>query len=145
MRKLTDTISVDGQIGATDIRAAAAAGIRLIINNRPDGEEPGQPSAATLEAAAREAGLAYVCIPIQPGQFTPAMIDQTNAVLAGADGPVLAFCRSGTRSTTLWAMARAAAGENPADLVSAAARAGYDLSGLASTLQALSRDATRGG
>ena len=115
---------VSGQIAPADVPEAAAAGVRTIINNRPDGEEPAQPSSAEIEAAARAAGLGYRHIPVAGG-FSHAEV----AAMAEAlqHGPVLAFCRSGTRSTYLWALARARQGEDAATIVRAAAEAGYDL------------------
>jgi len=125
MRKLDPTTFVFvRQLTVGDIDQAAADGIRLIVNNRPDGEEPGQPSSAVLEAAARAAGLGYVHIPVAGG-FPPARIEAMAQALE--QGPVLAFCRSGTRSTFLWALARAARGAPGEESVAAAAAAGYDL------------------
>lgn len=105
----------------------------LIVNNRPDGEEPDQPLSAEIEAAARSAGLAYRHVPVAAG-FPPAAVEAMRAALD--EGPILAFCRSGTRSTCLWALARAASGADPATLLAQAAAAGYDLRPL---LPALSR------
>ena len=125
MRRLDQTTFVAvRQLTVGDVSQAAAAGIRLIVNNRPDGEEPGQPSSAEIEAAARAAGLDYRHIPVDGG-FPP----ETVAAMAEAldRGPVLAFCRSGTRSTFLWALARARRGGPAEESVAAAAAAGYDL------------------
>lgn len=125
MRRLDPTTFVSiRQLTAGDVDEAAAAGIRLIVNNRPDGEEPGQPSSAEIEAAARAAGLDYRHIPIAGG-FPPQKVEAMAAALE--QGPVLAFCRTGTRSTFLWALARAARGVPAEDIVAAAAAAGYDL------------------
>jgi uncharacterized protein (TIGR01244 family) len=127
-RKLDDSISVAGQIAPEDIAAAAAQGFTFIINNRPDDEQPGQPSGAEMEAAARAAGLSYAAIPITHTGFSD---DQETAMadaLESAPGPVLAFCRSGTRSTFVWALARARAGDDIDALSAKAAGAGYDLS-----------------
>lgn len=125
MRRLEETTFVSvRQLTVDDIDEAAAAGIRLIVNNRPDGEEPGQPSSAEIEAAARAAGLDYRHIPIA-GSFPPGQVEAMARALER--GPVLAFCRSGTRSTFLWALARAALGAPAEQSVAAAAAAGYDL------------------
>lgn len=126
-RKLDDSISVAGQITAEDIAAAARQGFTMVINNRPDGEQPGQPSSAEMERAATASGLAYAAIPITHAGFTRAQVDAMGGALASATGPVLAFCRSGTRSTFIWALARAAAGEDGDVLAGKAAGAGYDL------------------
>src|SRR3954471_24893609 len=106
-RILNDAFWVAGQIGPGDTVEAAARGIRVIINNRPDGEEPGQPAGAEIEAAAKAAGLGYRHIPVAGG-FSAAQVTAMADALAG--GPALAFCRSGTRSTFLWALARAQQG-----------------------------------
>jgi uncharacterized protein (TIGR01244 family) len=129
LRRLDDTTFVaPRQVTVADIPAAEAAGIRLIVNNRPDCEEPGQPSSAELEAAAGAAGLGYRHIPISGG-FPAERVDAMAEALE--QGPVLLFCRSGTRSTFLWALARASRGTVAATLIRAAAEAGYDLSPLA--------------
>jgi len=125
MRRLDQTTFVAvRQVTAGDLDEAAAAGIRTIVNNRPDGEEPGQPSSAEIEAAARAAGLGYRHIPVAGG-FPPGQVEVMAEALA--QGPVLAFCRSGLRSTYLWALARAARGAPAEESVAAAAAAGYDL------------------
>jgi uncharacterized protein (TIGR01244 family) len=124
------------QLVPGDVHRLAAQGVRLLINNRPDGEAPDQPSGAEIAAAAEAAGLAYAAIPV--ATLNPSAIADMRAALAGAPGPVAAFCRSGTRSAMLWACARATEGASPAALTAAAAEAGFDLSGLAPVLAALS-------
>ena len=104
-RTLDDSISVAGQLVPADMAEAARLGFTTVVNNRPDGEEPGQPSAAEMKRAAEAAGLAYRAIPVASGGFADGTIDAMKMVLEGADGPVLAFCRSGTRSTFVWALA----------------------------------------
>jgi uncharacterized protein (TIGR01244 family) len=136
LRRLDDTISVAPQLSPEDLAAIKAAGFVAVINNRPDDEEPGQPSAIALQHAAEAAGLAYTALPVGHG-FTHAQVAAMRGALDAADGPVLAFCRSGTRSTYLWALARAAAGDDPADLAAKAAGAGYDLTPLAPLLEQL--------
>lgn len=138
-RALTPAFSVAPQIAPADVPAAAAAGFRLIVNNRPDGEEPGQVGGAEIAAAAEAAGLSYVAIPVSPGGFSPAQVEALTAAVDGAGGPVLAFCRSGTRSTMLWALAEARRGTDPAELVAVAARQGYDLAPLRPLLESLRR------
>lgn len=132
---LTDIVSVAGVMVPDDIVRAAQLGFRSVINNRPDGESPDQVAGVALEEAALAAGLAYTAIPVAQG-FS---MDQVRAMAEAlaADGPILAFCRSGTRSTNLWALAEAFRGEAPETLVEAAAIAGYDISGLLPTLQGL--------
>lgn len=125
MRRLEEGMFVSGQIAAEDVPALAAQGVRMIINNRPDGEAPGQPEGEEIARAAQAAGLAYRYIPIR--QLEPAAVEATAAALAEADGPVLAFCASGTRSTFLWALARSGLGADGDDLSQKALAAGYDL------------------
>ena len=137
-KRIDDTILDAPQIAAADIAHAAALGVRHIINNRPDDEEPGQPSGASIEQAAQAEGLAYTAIPVTHAGFSHAQIDAMAAALAEADGPVLAYCRSGTRSTYLWALARAKKGDSPSLLTEKAEAAGYDLRGIRSMLDTLS-------
>ncbi len=137
MRQITPDFFAAGQISPGDIAAVKATGITLVINNRPDGEEPGQPLASDMAAAIRAAGLVYVHIPVRSGGIDPAAIEPTCEALAAATGPVLAFCRSGARSTALWAMARAATGASPQTLIEQAGAAGYDLSPLEPVLDQL--------
>ena len=129
-RKLDDKVSVAGQIEVADVAEAAALGFATIVNNRPDGEEPGQPDAAEIGAAAAAAGLAYRHIPVDHSGFGPDQVAAMAEVLADAGGPVLAYCRSGTRSTFLWALAEHARGADGAALTAKARAAGYDLSPL---------------
>lgn len=133
-RKLDDSISVAGQIAPEDIAEAARQGFTLVINNRPDGEAPDQPSSAEMKAAADAAGLGYAAIPITHAGFTQEQVIAMGDALARANGPVLAFCRSGTRSTLVWALARARAGDNADVLAEKAAQAGYDLSPIRAAL-----------
>jgi uncharacterized protein (TIGR01244 family) len=123
-RQLDESTLVAGQITASDVAELAAQGVVMIVNNRPDGEEPGQPASAEIAAAAQAAGLDYRYIPVAGG-FSDAQIEQMADALEA--GPTLAFCRSGTRSAFLWAMAQARRGAAPGDLARKAADAGYDL------------------
>ncbi|MEO6012158.1 MAG: TIGR01244 family sulfur transferase [Devosia sp.] len=129
LKRINDQMSVSPQISPDDFTQIKAAGFVSVINNRPDGESPDQPSSMVMQAAAEAAGLTYHYIPLGRDGVSPEMIEETKAVLEGSNGPVFAFCRSGTRSTTLWALAQA--GKMPAqEIVSAAAHAGYDMSHL---------------
>ena len=133
VKRINDHVSVSPQISPEDIKAIKAQGFVAIINNRPDGESPGQPTNAALETAAHEAGLSYHFIPLGREGVSSDMIEKTKEVLEGSTGPVFCFCRSGTRSTTLWALSQA--GKAPAnEIISAAAHAGYDMSHLAGHL-----------
>ena len=135
-RTIDETILVAGQIAPGDIAAAAAQGVRTIINNRPDDEQAGQPSSAEMAAAAAAAGLGYVHIPVDHSGFSMEQVEAMTAALA-QPGPALAFCRSGTRSTYLWSLARGAAGDEPAEIAAKAANAGYDVSGLLPMIESL--------
>jgi uncharacterized protein (TIGR01244 family) len=137
IRQLNDRVAVAPQITPADLPAIAAAGYVAIVNNRPDGEEAGQPGGAEIRAAAEAAGLTYVEVPVTQAGFSHPQIDAMTAALTGADGPVLAYCRSGTRSCNLWALAAARGGRDPAVLVAQAENAGYDLRGIRPTLDAL--------
>ena len=140
LRPLNDRVAVAPQITPADLPAIAAAGYVAIVNNRPDDEEPGQPGGAEIAAAAAAAGLGYHAIPVTQAGFSHPQLNAMTAALAGADGPVLAYCRSGTRSCNLWALAAAKSGRDPALLVGQAADAGYDLSGLRPMLDSLASD-----
>lgn len=120
---------VAAQVHPEDLPGLAAAGFHTLIGNRPDGEAPDQPLASDLAALAQQHGIAYVHLPVVAGAIAEADVDAFGQALQVASGPVLAFCRSGTRSATLWA--RWQARQRPLDEVLAAtARAGYDLSSL---------------
>lgn len=126
------------QIAAADVDSLARAGFTTLVNNRPEGESVDQASGDSIAAAARAAGLIYHAIPVSPAGIAPDQVQAMAAVLRDAPGPVLAYCRSGTRSTNLWALASATLGEDPDRLVRAAADAGYDVAGLAPVLRQLS-------
>jgi len=137
IRPLNDSIAVAPQITPDDIAAIKAAGYVAIVNNRPDDEEPGQPTGEAIRAAAAAAGMAYTAIPVTHAGFSHPQLDAMAAALGAVEGPVLAYCRSGTRSCNLWALAAAKAGRNPDLLVLQAEAAGYDLGALRPTLDAL--------
>ena len=127
-RKIDEKTYASPQIGLAEVAYAKALGIGMIINNRPEGESDDQTPGADIEAAARDAGIAYVAIPVSHAGFSMPQVEAMQAALAQAgDAPVLAYCRSGTRSTLLWALAEASRGESPDALASAAAAAGYDV------------------
>lgn len=126
-RRLSAQVFASPQITPADVALAGAEGIALIINNRPDGESDDQPPGSLIEAAARDAGIAYLAIPVTSAGFSQPQVEAMQEALGAASGPVLAYCRSGTRSTLLWALARARMGEDPETLAAAAAQAGYDV------------------
>ncbi len=126
-RSLSEAVLASPQISLDDIAAAKDAGVTLIVNNRPDGEDPAAPQSETIENEAAAQGLNYVAIPIGHSGFSEVQIDEMIAALERADGNVLAYCRSGTRSTFLWSLAQAKLGNAPDAIASAAAKAGYDI------------------
>lgn len=126
-RKLTDSVFASPQIGLAEVAEAKAQGIALIVNNRPEGESHDQVPGAQIEAAAQAAGIGYIAIPITHAGFSEAQVDAMAGALRTSPGPVLAYCRSGTRSTLLWALAEATRGADPDTLTAQAAGAGYDL------------------
>ena len=141
IRPLSDGYAVSPQIGPEDVPAIAAAGYTTVICNRPDGENPPDLSAAQLRAAVEAAGLTFVENPFNAMTMSLDHVQAQAAAMAASQGPVLAYCASGNRSSVVWALARA--GDQPADeLIGAAARHGYRLEGLRSQIEAL---ATRTG
>ncbi len=127
-RKIDDKTYASPQIDVDDIAEAAALGIGLIVNNRPEDESDDQTPGADIEAAATAAGIAYVAIPVTHAGFSMPQVEAMQDALASAgDKPVLAYCRSGTRSTLLWALAQARMGTDLGTIAASAARAGYDV------------------
>lgn len=127
-RKVSDTFYASPQITADDVARASQMGIKLVINNRPEGESEDQTPGAAIEQAARAAGMDYVAIPVGHAGFSEAQVSAMTDAMEQAGGPVLAYCRSGTRSTLLWSLAEASRGRNPQKLAAQAASAGYDVS-----------------
>ena len=130
LAELAPGLSAAGRLDRGDIEALADAGVRTIINNRPDDEERGQLPAAEARAVAEAHGIAYHHIPVTAASLSRADVDAFAAVLATAPTPIVAHCRSGTRSTLLWALARMREGADPAALVAEAARHGIDIAAL---------------
>lgn len=127
-RKIDDKTFASPQIDLSDVAEARAMGIGMIINNRPEDESPDQTPGAEIEAAAKAAGIAYVAIPVTHAGFSMPQVEAMQAALAEAgDKPVLAYCRSGTRSTLLWALTQARMGMAPEVIAAQAAGAGYDV------------------
>ncbi len=126
------------QIGTGDIAAARELGVTLVVNNRPDGESDDQPAGAEIEAAARAAGMDYIAIPVTSAGFGQPQVEAMCEALEGTDGLVLGYCRSGTRSTLLWALAQASDGADPDAIAAAAAAAGYDVGPVRAAMDMLS-------
>lgn len=135
VRKLTPFLSVSPQITAADVGTAAAMGFKTIICNRPANESEDQPDLAEIEKACELKGIVWHHQPVISGQITDEDVDAFAAYMAQVQGPVLAFCRSGARCTSLWALSEAA--NMAADsLLETAKSAGYDLTGLRPRLEA---------
>ena len=126
IRKLTPRYYVAPQINPGDMAALKAAGITLILCNRPDVEVPPSHAAGAIQTAAQAEGLEFALQPLTHQTMTPDVIKQNRALGADTDKVVLAYCASGTRSTIAWALGQA--GRQSADAILEAARtAGYDL------------------
>ena len=133
MKKLTDKLYVSVQIRPDDFEAISAAGIKTIINNRPDGEAPDQPQGSDIRGAAENLEMDYHGIPISGG-FSLEQVEAFRGILDGAEAPVLAFCKSGTRSTILWALSQAGTLSTD-EIIETAGKAGYDLTRYASMIE----------
>jgi uncharacterized protein (TIGR01244 family) len=123
-------LSVAGALDRDDIEALAEAGVRTIINNRPDGEDPGQLPAVEAQELAAARGIAYHHIPITAASLSKADVEAFAAALRSSAAPAVAHCRSGTRSTLLWALTRLREGADPFALTAEAARHGIDIAAL---------------
>jgi uncharacterized protein (TIGR01244 family) len=135
MKELDPNMLVSGQIAPGDVAALAGEGVTMIVNNRPDGEDSDQPTGAEVEAAARAAGIEYRHVPVGSSGLSANQVQAMAEALEASKGRTLAFCRSGTRSTYLWALARAKAGDDAEGIVRKAASAGYDLTPILPYLQ----------
>lgn len=126
IRELDDQVMVSGQLAPHEVAGLAQRGVTVLVNNRPDGEEEGQPLAAEIEAAADAAGLGYHFVPIIRG-IGPADVEAMQQALRAAEGgKLLAFCRSGTRSALTVALARREAGTPAEEVEACLVRAGFD-------------------
>ena len=136
-RSLSASVLASPQITAGDIAEARDLGVTLVVNNRPEGEAADQVPGDQIAAAARTAGLDYRAIPIDHSGFSMTQVEAMVDALESARGKVLAYCRSGTRSTLLWALAAARKGADPEAIAQAAAAAGYDVSPVRGAMQEL--------
>ena len=126
IRQLDDRTLVSGQIAPHEVAGLAEQGVTVLVNNRPDGEEPGQPLAAEIEQAAADAGIRYRFVPIIRG-IGPADVEtMQQALRETGKGKLLAFCRSGTRSALAAALARRREGASSEDMHRALTEAGFD-------------------
>ena len=126
-REVTPNFAVSPQISPEDVAQAKQSGFTLIINNRPDGESPDQPTGSDIEAAATSVGLDYLSVPVV-GRPTADQAAAVSRALAASKGKTLAYCRTGNRSITAWALGELASGRDRGDILRHAAGAGYDLS-----------------
>ena len=134
IRQLDDKTLVAGQLSPEEMAGLKAQGVTLVVNNRPDNEDEGQPLSADMEAAARAAGMDYRHIPIRYGMGPSDVESMRQALQATGDGKLLALCRSGNRSTWAWAVARAEDGVEPEELHRCAEAAGFSLGPVAHLL-----------
>lgn len=133
IRPLSPSFAVSPQIDAADVAALAQAGYVAIICNRPDVEVPPSHQAATIEAAAKNAGLEFIYVPVTHQTLTQEVVDQVAAEMSRFAGPVFAYCASGTRSSIVWSYTQA--GVQPTDaIIEATGNAGYDLGGMRAAL-----------
>ncbi|MBE9538895.1 MAG: TIGR01244 family phosphatase [Proteobacteria bacterium] len=124
--QLSDSFSVSDQIAVEDVAKIAQAGFKVLINNRPDYEEPNQPGSDQIASAAEKAGMQYYYLPVTARNFPGLDLNLLAGLINNPEVPTLAFCRSGTRCTNLWV---ATHGEEQRDASVAVARQlGYDLS-----------------
>jgi sulfide:quinone oxidoreductase len=135
IRKLDHTLSVCPQISATELIEIAERGFRSVINNRPDGEAVDQPDSSVLAQIAQTLDLEYRHIPVLASSICASSVQDFRTALAQLPGPILAFCRSGTRSASLWALASDDT-TSTEQIIRTAATAGYDLQSLRARLAA---------
>lgn len=127
IRQVAEGFAVSPQLSPDDIKALADEGFRSLLCNRPDGEAPDQPTVAEIKAAAEQHGLAFRNVPVISGQLTPADIASFSSALDEMDKPIVAYCRTGTRSIQLWALAEGIRGLPANEILAAGKQAGYDL------------------
>lgn len=127
-QQLSDRVLASPQITPADLTEAKQLGVSLVINNRPEGESDDQTPGAQIEAAALALGMDYIAIPVTHAGFSGPQVEAMNRALGQTSGKVLAYCRSGTRSTLLWALVQAANGADLDAVHAQAAAAGYDVS-----------------
>jgi uncharacterized protein (TIGR01244 family) len=128
--ELAPGLSAAGALGPAEIEALAASGVRTLINNRPDNEDPGQLPAVEAQRLAAAHGIAYHHIPVTAASLSRADVAGFAAVLRSVSQPIVAHCRSGTRSTLLWALTQLEEGADPGTLIAQAARQGIDIAAL---------------
>lgn len=144
MKRISEKLSIAPQVMADDICHAAANGFVVIVNNRPDNEEPDQPSAGESRTVAEREGLGYSHIPVAPGQVEEWQVRAFQKALAEARGPVLAHCKTGARSTTLYVIGEVFDGRMSKEEVPLLGQhLGFDLSGAVKWLDAHSHESVQ--
>lgn len=138
IRQISTTYAVSPQIDLSDLPQIAAAGFKAIICNRPDAENPPSHHAEAMKAAATALGLGFTYIPVTHQGLNMEMVNDQAAAMAETDGPVLAYCASGTRSSIVWSLSQA--GTMPTDdIIAATAAAGYELGGMRGQIDMLAQ------
>ncbi|MGM0632383.1 MAG: TIGR01244 family sulfur transferase [Pseudomonadota bacterium] len=127
IKQVADGFAVSPQVTTEDVKALADEGFRSLLCNRPDGEAPDQPTVAEIQAAAEQHGISFRHVPVISGQLTPADIAAFSSALDEMDKPIMAYCRTGTRSIQLWALAEGIRGLPANEILAAGKQAGYDL------------------
>jgi len=136
LRPITDSYTVAPQLQPGDMQALADQGVKTVICNRPDGENPPALQAAAMQQAAEAAGLSFVFNPVVGGALTEANVEEQADAIAAAEGPVVAYCASGNRSTVVWAFG--VAGDVPVDdIIAKGTQFGYPMEGLRPHLEAV--------
>ena len=133
--RLDERTLASGQIAPADVAALKSQGVTMIVNNRPDGEDVGQPTSAEIEAAARDAGIDYRHVPIARGMGPTDVEAMRNAFHAAGEGTLFAFCRSGNRSALAWAVAKSEDGMKREEIERHVAGAGFNLGPVAHLLR----------
>jgi uncharacterized protein (TIGR01244 family) len=134
-RQIDDKTLIAGQIAPEDVPALKQLGVTMIVNNRPDGEDVGQPEGDEIEAAAQAAGIEYRHVPIARGLGPSDIEAMREAINSVGEGKLFAFCRSGNRSVLSWAVARSEDGVSREELNRLANEAGFDLGPVAHLLR----------
>lgn len=139
IKHIAASYHVSPQIGPDDMAELARQGFSTVICNRPDAEVPAELSAAAMAKAAKDAGIAFVPLPLTHQTMTAEASAAQSCAISEAPQKVLAYCASGTRSTVIWALGQVASGADVGETLAAARAAGYDLEGMRPTLDALAR------
>lgn len=126
IRQITESLGACAQLNVSDIEALAATGVKTLICNRPDYEDPEQPTSSSLQASAEKLGLEWHYLPVISGQVEVSQGEEFARILAKAKSPVVAFCRSGARCGMLWALGQRSH-QDPQKIVNQLKEAGYDM------------------